>query len=85
MRQRVADTSKTRRKDRLIKADQDAPYGTSWPPWTSCAQAGIEDMGLITERKRSDRADGEGTNGHARQHHGADTVVRGEARRSTRT
>ena len=35
----------------LIKADEDAPYGRVMEMMDSLRQAGIEDMGLITERK----------------------------------
>ena len=35
----------------LIKADTDAPYGTVMEAMDMLRQAGIEDMGLITDRK----------------------------------
>jgi biopolymer transport protein ExbD len=35
----------------LIKADTDAPYGTVMEAMDSLRTAGIEDMGLITDRK----------------------------------
>ncbi len=35
----------------LIKADEDAPYGTVMDAMDELRSAGIEDMGLITERK----------------------------------
>ena len=35
----------------LIKADEDAPYGRVMEMMDSLRQAGIEDMGLITERR----------------------------------
>ena len=41
------------KKDRiiLIKADEDAPYGRVMEAMDALRAAGIEDMGLITERK----------------------------------
>ncbi len=35
----------------LIKADEDAPYGRVMEAMDTLRAAGIEDMGLITERK----------------------------------
>lgn len=35
----------------LIKADEDAPYGTVMAAMDELRKAGIEDIGLITERK----------------------------------
>jgi biopolymer transport protein ExbD len=37
----------------LIKADEDAPYGRVMEMMDSLRAAGIEDMGLITERKQT--------------------------------
>ena len=52
VRSRVDDILEGK-KDRiiLIKADEDAPYGRVMEMMDSLRQAGIEDMGLITERK----------------------------------
>jgi biopolymer transport protein ExbD len=38
-------------KDILIKADEDAPYGKVMEAMDELRAAGIEDMGLITERR----------------------------------
>jgi biopolymer transport protein TolR len=37
----------------LIKADEDAPYGRVMEAMDTLRAAGIEDMGLITERKQT--------------------------------
>ena len=61
----------------LIKADEDASYGKVMEAMDELRAAGIEDMGLITERRavRPARA-GEGTDmAHAHQHLGADRVI----------
>ncbi len=52
MRGRVDDILEGK-KDRivLIKADEDAPYGRVMEVMDTLRAAGIEDMGLITERK----------------------------------
>jgi TolR protein len=42
----------------LIKADEDAQYGAVMSAMDQLRQAGIEDIGLITERKRSAAAAG---------------------------
>jgi biopolymer transport protein TolR len=50
--QKVVD-SLEKQKDKvvLIKADQDVDYGTVMETMDSLRAAGVEDMGLITERK----------------------------------
>ena len=46
----------------LIKADEDAAYGKVMDAMDELRAAGIEDMGLITERRRRGRAAGGGGN-----------------------
>ena len=48
-------------KDRIviIKGDQDAPYGTIMQAMDDLRTLGIEDVGLITERKLQGQAGGQ--------------------------
>ncbi len=52
LRQRVEDALEAKKeKVILIKADEDAPYSSIMDAMDELRAAGIEDMGLITERK----------------------------------
>ncbi len=52
LRQRVEDALESKKeKAVLIKADEDAPYSSIMDAMDELRAAGIEDMGLITERK----------------------------------
>jgi biopolymer transport protein TolR len=52
LQRRVADIIETKtEKIVLIKADEDAPYGKVMDAMDELRGAGIEDMGLITERR----------------------------------
>ena len=52
MGKRIADLlDKAKEKIVIIKADEDAEYGTVMEAMDTLRMAGIEDMGLITERK----------------------------------
>jgi biopolymer transport protein TolR len=56
---RINEILETRKeKIVLIKADEDAQYGAVMSAMDQLRQAGIEDIGLITERKRSAAAAG---------------------------
>jgi len=60
LRQRVQDILETKKeKILLIKADEDVDYGTVMSAMDELRLGGVEDMGLITERKaRSGEAGG---------------------------
>ncbi len=77
LRRRVAEIIENKtEKIVLIKADEDAPYGKVMEAMDELRAEGIEDMGLITERRARAGQAGEGTNmAHAHQHFGADRVV----------
>ncbi len=61
----------------LIKADEEVEYSAVMAAMDQLRQAGIEDIGLITERKKSRRR-GRQVMAHAHHHLGADKVVKGE-------
>jgi len=54
LQRRVQDILENKKeKVVIIKADQDAPYGTVMDAMDELRAAGIEDMGLITETRRA--------------------------------
>src|ERR1041384_1100821 len=57
MGRRIADLlDKAKEKIVIIKADEDAEYGTVMEAMDTLRMAGIEDMGLITETRRNANA-----------------------------
>ena len=63
----------------LIKADEEVDYGAVMAAMDQLRQAGIEDIGLITEREAGQRGGGgRQVMAHAHHHLGADKVVKGE-------
>ena len=68
----------TKDKIVLIKADEEVEYGAVMAAMDQLRQAGIEDIGLITERKKGAEGGGRQVMAHAHHHLGADKVVKGE-------
>ena len=63
----------------LIKGDKDAHYSAIMQAMDDLREAGIEDIGLITEKKEAKRRGGrQVAMAHAHNHFGAEKVVRGE-------
>jgi biopolymer transport protein TolR len=63
----------------LIKADTDAPYSAVMAAMDRLREAQIEDIGLITERKRRRATEGRQLgHGTRNKHHGAEKVVKGK-------
>ena len=61
----------------IIKADEDVEYGAVMDAMDELRASGIEDMGLITDPRRSRVADAAGGRVMAaHQHHGAETVFK---------
>ena len=73
---RVADLmANATEKVVLIKADEDVDYGTVMETMDNLRSAGVEDMGLITDRKCGGRQLMT-THGHAHKHFGAEDNVK---------
>ena len=68
----------TKDKIVLIKADEEVEYSAVMAAMDQLRQAGIEDIGLITERTKTAGAVGRQVMAHAHHHLGADKVVKGE-------
>ena len=68
------------KKERIvyIKADQDAPYGRVMAALDALRKANVENIGLIAEKRSAGPARGRQVMA-AHAHHGAETVVVGEA------
>ena len=78
LRQRVNDILEDKtEKIVLIKADEEVEYGAVMAAMDQLRQAGIEDIGLITEPKKH-AASGRPLMAHAHHHLGADKVVKAE-------
>ena len=68
------------KKDRIviIKADQDVEYSAVMEAMDELRASGIEDMGLITDPRRTGDGNGRRVMAHAHQHHGAERVFKGK-------
>ena len=62
----------------LIKGDQDAKYSSIMAAMDDLRKVGIEDIGLITERRKPPGHRGRQVMAHAHKHFGAERVVTGE-------
>ena len=69
------------KKDRIviIKADVDVEYSAVMDAMDELRASGIEDMGLITDPRRTRPRGREASNGNAHQHHGAEKVFKGKS------
>jgi biopolymer transport protein ExbD len=68
-------------KSVFIKADEEAAYSAIMATMDQLRQAGVEDIGLITEHKKN--RGGGAVMAHAHKHFGAEKVVKGEALKSS--
>ena len=77
---RAVEEALEQKKQRIliVRADEDAAYSDVMQAMDELRAAGLEDIGLITERRRGQGQGGEANNGSRAQHFGAERVYKGK-------